>query len=249
MGVLDFFSKGERGERARHKNAARVINKYAQSPDRMKAMQDLLADGSDDALFGAMKRFGMMYDKTIEDEQEKDWLFHALVEKGAAVLPALKRYLDSAESISWPLRLLEKVVATKDEQIDVVAAVLERHEPGYERDPTKKIQLISHIGGIKSARVVPLAGPYLADMDEGVRYAAVEALLRQADETSGRGPLLDHFLSSSEDSLRLRIRIADGFAEQGWPVGDRRAEVEKLLPDAFKIEGRAADARIIKKNG
>ena len=35
----------------------------------------------------------MMYDKTIEDEQEKEWVFEMLVEKGAAVLPALKKYM------------------------------------------------------------------------------------------------------------------------------------------------------------
>jgi hypothetical protein len=245
MGVLDFFSKG--GERARQKNAARAINKYAQSPDRMKALQALCDDGTDDALFALMKRFGMMYDKTIEDEQEKEWVFDALVEKGGKVLPALKRYLESADSISWPLRLLEKVVATKEEQIDVVAAALERHEPGYERDPTKKVQLLTHLGGLKNPRVPPLALPYLADMDEGVRYAAIEALLRQTDEATCKGPILDHFLSPSEESLRLRIRIADGLAELGWPVGDKRPEVEKLLPDAFQIDGKGADARIKKK--
>ena len=59
MGVLDFFSKDGRDERARQKNAARAINKYAQSPDRMKAMQGLRDDGSDDALYALMKRFGM----------------------------------------------------------------------------------------------------------------------------------------------------------------------------------------------
>jgi HEAT repeat protein len=248
MGVLDFFSKDGRDERARQKNAARVINKYAQSPDRMKALQALRDDGSDDALYALMKRFGMRYDKTIEDEQEKEWAFEALVELGAKTLPALKRYMESAESISWPLRLLEKVVATKEEQIDVVAAALERHEPGYERDPTKKIQLLSHIGGFKSARVAALAAPYLGDMDEGVRYAAVEALVRQGDEATCRGPLLEQFVSPNEESLRLRLRIADGFAELGWPVGDRRAEVEAKLPDAYQIEGRAADARLKKKN-
>src|SRR6476619_1657354 len=100
MGVLDFFSKDGRDKRALQKNAARAINKYAQSPDRMKAMQGLRDDGSDDALYALMKRFGMKYDKTIEDEQEKEWAFEVLVEKGAKVLPALKRYLDSAESIS-----------------------------------------------------------------------------------------------------------------------------------------------------
>ena len=100
MGFLDRFSKDGRDQRAREKNAARAINKYAQSPDRLKAMQELRDDGSPEALYALMRRFGMMYDKTIEDEQEKEWAFEWLVEKGAAALPALKKYMISADSIS-----------------------------------------------------------------------------------------------------------------------------------------------------
>lgn len=252
MGVFDLFSKDGREQRSRQKNAARAVDKYAQSPDRMKALQSLRDDGSPDALYGLFRRFGMMYDKTIEDEQEKEWVFETLAEKGGAVLQPLKRYLASAESISWPLRLLDKIVATKDEQLDVVAEELGRHEPGYERDPTKKIQLLNHLTGIKSPRVAPLVVPYLDDMDEGVRYAAVETLLRQVDEAAVREPLIAHFVSPKEDSLRIRIRIADGLAELAWTLGDRRAEVEKWLPDAFEIEprdARAKDARIKRKPG
>ena len=54
---------------------------------------------------------------------------------------------------------------------------------------------------------------------------------------------------AKEDSLRLRIRIADGFAELTWAVADKRAEIEKVLPETFQIEARGADVRIKKKPG
>jgi len=247
MGFLDRFSKDGRDARAREKNASRAVNKYMQSPDRLKALQALRDDGSDEALYSLLKRFSMMYDKTIEDEQEKEWVFEWLIEKGAKVLPALKRYMLSADSISWPLRVLDKVVDAKEGRIDVIAAVLERHEPGYERDPTKKIQLLTHLAGLKHARVPALVAPYLTDMDEGVRYAAVEALLKQGDEAAARLPLLD--LLAKEESLRLRLRIADGFADLGWSVADRRAEIEKALPDSFQLDGKADAVHIRKKPG
>ncbi len=244
MGLLDIFSK----ERSRDRNAGRAINKFLQSPDRMKALMTLASDGSPEALYALLRRFGMMYDKTIDDEQEKEWVFETLVSKGGVVLEPLKKYLLAADSISWPLRLLDKIVATKDEVIDVVALVMARHEPGYERDPTKKIQLLNHLAGIKNPRVPALVSPYLADMDEGVRYAAVEALLRQEDEAAAREPLLDLFTSDKEESKRLRIRVADGFAQFGWPLGDRRAAVEKHLPETFQVEARGKEpARIVKK--
>jgi hypothetical protein len=247
MGVFDLFSKDSRELRAREKNVSRAINKWSQSPDRMKALQALRDDGSPEALYGLLRRFGMMYDKTIDDEQEKEWVFETLVEKGGVVLEPLKKYFLTADSITWPLRLLDKVVATKEEVIAVIELVLARHEPGYERDPTKKIQLMNHLVGIKHPRVAPLVLPYLGDMDEGVRWAAVETLVGQADEAVARGPLLEHFVSDQEDSLRIRLRIADGFADLGWTLGDKRAAVERLLPDAFQIEprdGRAKDAAL-----
>ena len=52
MGFLDRFSKDGRDQRAREKNTARAVNKYMQSPDRMKALQALRDDGSAEALYG-----------------------------------------------------------------------------------------------------------------------------------------------------------------------------------------------------
>ena len=235
MSILDFFSKQRRTARSRASNIKGAVHKFAQSGDRFKNLQALRDDGSDEALYGLMRRFGMMYDKTIEDEQEKDWVFETLVDKGASIIPPIQKYLFSADSISWPLRLLDRV-AGKEEELAVIKAVLERHEPGYERDPTKKIQLLNHLAALKDDRAPPLVVPYLADMDEGVRYAAVEALLRHKNEDVAREPLLQHFISDAEDSLRIRLQIAEGFSEREWLVKGHRGEVEKKLPDQFNMD-------------
>ena len=97
---------------------------------------------------------------------------------------------------------------------------------------------------LKHARVPPLVAPYLADMDEGVRYAAVEALLRQARRGGGA--------RAAARLLRPRKRAcgcasASPTGSPSWAgcSGDRRADVEKLLPDAFTIDPqnpRAAEA-------
>jgi HEAT repeat protein len=235
MGLFDIFSKEKREERARAGNIQRATNKYAQTGDRYKAMEALATEGSDEATYGLLRRFGMMYDKSIEDEQEKEWVFDTLVSKGESALPAVKRYLVSADSVSWPLRVLQKVAPSKDAELDVVAEVLARHEPGYERDPTKKIQLIRHLGLMKHPRGAALVLPYLADMDEGVRLASIEALLTLKSEEA-RDRLLELFVSDAEESLRLRISIAEGFADLGWLVQGHRGGVEKKLPDGFQLD-------------
>jgi len=236
MGLLDIFSKEKREERARAGNIQRAVNKYAQSGDRYRAMEALATEGSEAALYGLCRRFGMMYDKSIEDEQEKEWVCDTLISKGEAALPAVKRYLVAAESVSWPLRVLQKVAPSKDAEIDLVAEILARHEPGYERDPTKKIQLVRHIGLMKHARGPALVLPYLGDMDEGVRFASIEALLTAKNEEAARDKLLELFVSDAEESLRLRIRIAEGFADLGWLVHGHRGGVEKKMPDGFHLD-------------
>jgi hypothetical protein len=236
MGLFDLLSRDKRGERARTRNAQRALNKYAQSADRMKALEALAADGSEDALYGLLRRFGMMYDKTIEDEQEKEWVFETLCEKGPAALGAIKRYLFSADSISWPLRLLDRIARDKDQEIAVIEEVLARHEPGYERDPTKKMQLLAHFASLRHPKAAALCAPYLTDMDEGVRFTAVEALLRQKNEAVARERLLELFTSDAEESLRIRLKIADGFADLGWLVQGFRPGVEKKLPESFALD-------------
>jgi len=236
MGLGDLFSKAGREARARERNLKGALNKYAQSPDRMAALDALAKDGSPEATLGLLKRFALFYDKTIEDEQEKDWVFETLVGKGAEIIPQLQTYMLQADSIAWPLRVLAKIVATREDELAVLRAVVDKHEPGYERDPTKKVQLLGHLGALKHADAASLLAPYLADMDETVRFAAVEALLRQKNEAAAREPLLKMFVSAEEESLRIRIRIAEGFADLGWLVGDHRDGVFAKMPEAFELD-------------
>jgi HEAT repeat protein len=237
MGLFDLFSKENRSERAIKRYSAKAVHKHIQSPDRLRALEELYhagQEGNEEAIYAMLKRFSFVYDKTIEDEQEKDWVYDALVSLGPKALGPVKRYLGHAESISWPLKLLEKI-ATRDEIVGTLRTLLEQHEPGYERDPSVKQQLLGFIADLKEADGVAMITPYLADMDETVRFTAVEALLKLRDPAA-REPLCAHFVSESEDSLRIRVRIAEGFADLGWDVVGFRGQFEKLLPDGFLLD-------------
>jgi hypothetical protein len=152
MGLFDLLSKDKRDERARSKNIQQAVNKYAQSLDRMKALEALADDGSEEALYGLLKRFGMMYDKSIEDEQEKEWVFDTLVTKARSAIPPVKKYLFAAESISWPLRVLDKIALNTDEEIAILQEVLERHEPATSATPPRRSSCSPTWGGSSTRR-------------------------------------------------------------------------------------------------
>ena len=46
MGLFGFLSKEGRERRSLDRNISRAVNKFAQSPDRYKALQSLIEEGS-----------------------------------------------------------------------------------------------------------------------------------------------------------------------------------------------------------
>ncbi len=234
MGIFDLLSKEGRAKSALDRAIKRTNDKFIQSPDRFGAMEKLREIGTDEALYGLVRRFGFVYDKSIEDEQEKQWVEDTLAGLGERVLAPVRRYILEGETISYPLHVLERV-ATPEKILEVIDDLLEREEPGYTRHPQKKIQVLTWLGewkGAAPAEIARRAAPYLADFDETVRFTAVETLAHQKDEAAAKAPLLDALVRPEEESRRIQVRIAEVLADAGWRVDDtpeHKAGVVKLL--------------------
>ncbi|MBT8495617.1 MAG: HEAT repeat domain-containing protein [Deltaproteobacteria bacterium] len=228
--VFGLFSK----ERALKRVIDKATHKMAQHQDRWAAMEKLAKNGSDEALFALFKRFSFSYDKSVEDEQEKQWAVDTLVAKGEAVLAPMGRYMSQATSIAYPLEILGRV-AKRDRVLEVVDDLMEREEPGYARDPTKKQQLIDWLAEWKGGSdhdVASRVAPYLADFDEGVRFAATEALSLRCDEVAAPA-LVGALINPDEESGRLKVRIAEVLAEHDLPLGDHKSEIANLVKGAL----------------
>src|ERR1700733_4291653 len=124
MGLMDLFGGGKG---RLHKHVARAKNKDAQSADRFASLEALRDDGSAEAIEGLFGRFTIRYDKSIEDEQEKQWVFDELVRMGAQILPQLHDHLRRAESIAWGLKILHEV-SSAEEAWPILADLCERND-------------------------------------------------------------------------------------------------------------------------
>jgi hypothetical protein len=222
MGIFDLLSKEGRAKSSLASALKRTNDKFIQSPERFAAMEKLRENGSAEALFGLVRRFGFAYDKTIEDEQEKEWVQETLAEVGEAAIDPVKRFILEGETISYPLKVLERI-APADKVLAIIDELIEREEPGYTRHPQKKIQFLTWLGewkGSEPAEVAKRIVPYFSDFDETVRFTAVDSLAHQKDEAVARGPLLDALLRPEEESRRMLVRIADVMVDAGWRVDD-----------------------------
>ncbi len=249
MGLFDRFSKEGREQSAVEKSSKRVLNKHAQSADRFAALEKLKEIGTDEALFGLVRRFSYNYDKTIEDEQEKEWVAATLGGMGGKALPALRKYITQAETLAYPLRVLENI-ATPEQVLETVDEILAREEPGYTRTPAKKLQVLGWLSEWKGAppeEVVRRINPYLADFDEGVRFAAIDALAHLPAHESSRAPLLDALVRPEEESRRVKLRAAEVIARAGWQVTSHKDRVSELLAETLPEFGMQNDRLVSKK--
>jgi HEAT repeat protein len=241
--VFGLFSKEAKLQRLIKKAA----NQLSQSPERHSAMEGLLNDGSDEALYHLLRRFTFNYSKTLEDEQEKEWVVEAMTGKGDAVLPALERYLKSASNIAYALRILERV-AERSQILAIVDQLLADEDPGYTRDTTKRTQLLHWLGewnGADGSEVARRVIPYLQDFDENTRYTAVEALsTRPVPEAVA--PLVAALVLPTEEATRLRVRIAEVLADAGLDLGEGEAAVAALLDTALS-DFRIQQAKLVRK--
>jgi hypothetical protein len=236
LGIKDLFSSSGRQKSRLDKSIKTAINKYTQSAERYGAMEALLADGSEEALVGLMKRFTVVSTKSIEDEEEKGWAYRQLSGLGAKVLPAAKAFCLEHDNIAWALRIIEDV-ADEAQEWEILDALLAQHPPGYERDPSKKIQLLTHLAEIEEAGVPLTLASYLADTDEGVRFLCVEQLLDIGDEAQTKQALVERLLDDNEDSLRLRTRVLDGLADLGWDISQWSDKLAAKLGNEHQLQG------------
>jgi hypothetical protein len=242
--VFGLFSK----ERTLQKTIEKATNKLSQQPDRWSALEKLRDDASDEALFGLCKRFAITSMKGVEDEQEKHWVVDVLVEKGAASLAPLRRYMKSAEQLSFPLRVLERI-ADHDKALEVVDELFASEPPGYTRFAERRIDLIKWFTEWKGAtddEVLPRVTPYLPDFDENVRFTAIDGLSTK-DPKKIAGPLIDGLVRPEEESGRIRRTIVEVLEKTKAPLGGRGGEVAAMLTgplaDDFKVDGEVVKKR------
>jgi len=235
--VFGLFSK----EKALEKTIAKATNKLSQQVDRWGALERLKEDGSEDALLGLCKRFGITSMKGVEDEQEKNWVVDTLVGLGPAAQKPLERYMKQAEQLAFPLRVLERIAA-RDKVLEIADSLFASEPPGYVRMPERRIDLIRWFAEWKPAtddEVVSRLSPYISDFDENSRFAAIDGLAGR-DPAKIAPPLIAALIRPEEESGRIKRTIVEVLERSKAPLGDQADAVAAALTgplaDDFKVE-------------
>jgi HEAT repeat protein len=232
MAFLGIFGKKD-GNSGVRKHAERVANKRAQAYDRWESIQALSQVRSTDAVAALLPRFTFYVEPSITDQEEKDAAFAGIVEAGAEGIEPVLAFLKKAETISWPLKMLEKILPG-DVVVGHLLDLLSGMDIEYQRDPERKIQILSALAERKDERVADVVVRFLGDTNESVRFAAAFAVVEQDGTTAHRTALVNCLCV--EDSVRVRNRILEALSVANLNVTPDQERVKARLTANYTLD-------------
>lgn len=247
MGLLNFFRKSSESDKKQVSprelaRLTRVVgNKLSQDYDRQEAIAVLSELGSADGVRALLKRFDFNMEPTITDQDEKESAAEGIIAAGELALVPIRNYCARAESITWPIRILRKIVP-EDHFVDELLELLEQFDTEYVRNPEPKIQLVNALEEYPTEEVRVAVEPFLQDVNENVRFHAAGTVF--AAEQAASVPVFVDALVE-EESLRVKNRIAGGLAQRQWEIPEGlRAKCAAALPEGFVLEGAVITRRL-----
>ena len=175
MGFFDFLFGGSKDSQLK-RHAKRVTNLNTQVDDREASAQWLADEGSPQAIFSLLKRFGLNYEHRMKDTQEKERFFLLLESLGEKAIEPSKEWMRKNVQFAYPLRIITKFEG-QENTILFLLELLELENDDF--SPQKKLQLLSHLQRHKHEKIGPAVIPYLQDFNEDVRFATIEVMAFQ----------------------------------------------------------------------
>ena len=219
MGLFDIFKKTGSSPPPATPAAKKVAgpakivgDKRAQTYDRMEAISTLSALRTPEAAQALLKRFQFAIDPSITDQEEKEAAFQGVLGCGVEAVPHVRAFCTKAEVLTWPLRILRELL--DDEQYtDALLQLAKSFDTEYSRNVEPKLQVIAGLSEVRGEKVRDCVERFLEDVNETVRFHAVQTTFAQGDAASV--PALVKLLES-EESMRIKNKVCDGLVNRRW---------------------------------
>lgn len=236
MGLLDgLFGKKDPAAEVK-RLVTKAMQKFGPPENRQEALQRLVEIGTPEAMAALIQRFTIRVDPSITDDEEKQFTCESLIEAGERAVEPLKAFVEKSEQPTWALKALDKLLPA-GEVVEVILRAIEKEGPDWTRDPEKKTTLLRHLNQVQDPRIGPRVVPFLADVNEDVRAAAVSVVVDQPHDEAMREPLIQALLAAAEGkSDRMRRQVADALVKTGFSVKGQTPAVQAALPAGYSID-------------
>jgi HEAT repeat protein len=159
-----------------------------------------------------------------------------------AVVERVRSYCNGAENLTLPLKVVRALLDDAGYQSELIS-LLSKLDTEYTRNVEPKINLLAALEELRSEEVRQAVEPYLQDVNETVRFHAVETTFKQ-DNPASIAPLVA--MLASEESVRVKNKVAEGMMRLGWRVpGELLDDLRQGMRDVheFRVTTEGGIAR------
>ncbi len=233
--MFDFLKRSQPTPKQIDKLVKRLTEAAGEDGPRLEAAEKLYEWSTPEALYALLKRFTISSKVITQDIEEKRMIVRMLVEKGSEAVEPILRFLSTHHNVEWPVQALSQILS-REELVPKLVEILEKVAASSEFTPPEhKSDLIRAMRDHVTPEIAAVLRRFLSDDDDDVRLAAIEAISEAGDEA--REVLLENFLASG-DRPRIRIKIAEMFADHEWAVKGYRPKIEETLPEGFHLTAK-----------
>jgi len=148
-----------------------------------------------------------------------------------AVIQKVRDHCARAENINWAIKVIRELLEDEAYEQELLH-LLSNFDTEYTRNVEPKVNLLSALEEMVSENVRLDVEPYLDDVNETVRFHAVETSYKQGNPATM--PALVS-LMKCEESVRIKNKVAEGLIRLGWTVpAELREEFAAALVDAYE---------------
>ncbi len=239
MGIFDIF--GGSGPEKALKLKPKVTQKYGDPASRQKAIQQLGEMKFPEAVSVLLQRYTFTVEPLTTDADEKEHVFELIKGFGQEAVGPITEFLRKNEqATSWALRLLESLLP-EQEVTRIAVDTLVHLSAQYQRDPEKKVVLLHFVTGRQEPSIPSAVMPFLEDMADDVKIAALKALGPLKHEPA-REPILT-LLTTPDTARRVQMGALEALHESGFSVDGYREKVERLLTEPFHLDAQGVVQR------
>jgi HEAT repeat protein len=232
--MFDFFKRSTPSQKAIDRQIKRLIEPGGEDGPRLEAAEKLADWSTPDSLYAMLRRFTISSKVITQDIEEKRYVVKLLAGKGSAAIEPILRFIKRYHQVEWPVQALAQILP-KDELVPKLVEALVYVGEGEFTSPEHRTSLIKAMHGLVTPEIAQQMRHFLKDVDDDVRIAAIHALAELGEEM--REPLIETYLDS-EDRPRIRIAVAEVFADREWSVKGFRPRFEENLPDGFHLNAK-----------
>src|SRR5262249_32325371 len=229
--ILDFFRGNPSSPQQIERLVKRLTETGGEDGPRIEAAEKLADLGTREATYALLKRFTISSKVITQDIEEKRMVVDFLVEKGRDAVDPILAFLQAYHQVEWPVQALTRILP-QDEWAPQLVEVLQNVAQNPFTSPEHRTSLIKAMQGHVTPEIAETLKKSLEDDDDDVRIAAIQAIAEVGENV--RESLLQSFIESS-DRPRIRIAVAELFADHDWPVKGYRPTIEQNLPEGFYV--------------